>query len=184
MLDFEQHTVATAPEKSKEILQKVEKNYGFIPNLLANLAEAPTVMETYVTMAGINDRSSLNETERQLVLLTVSRYHECHYCMAAHSSLAAMKQVPEEVILALRKDLPISDEKLEILHQTTLNLVENRGWLDQKHLDKFLSVGYSKAQLLEILPLIAIKTLSNYANHLMTTPLDDAFKEQSWDTPA
>lgn len=184
MLDFIQHTPETAPENSKDILRAVEKDAGFIPHFLATIAEAPSVLEVYITMAGINEKSSLSETENQVVLITASRFHECHYCMPAHSTVAAMSEVPDEVITALRKNVPISDEKLEILHQTTLNIMENRGWLDDKHLDKFLSVGYGKAQLLEILPLIALKTLSNYANHLMQTPVDDAFIAQSWKAQA
>ena len=44
----------------------------------------------------------------------------------------------------------------------------------------FQTVGYSKAQILEVFLSLSFKTLSNYVNHLAETPLDDAFAARAW----
>ncbi|MGH3432460.1 MAG: hypothetical protein ACRDQB_06455 [Thermocrispum sp.] len=40
--------------------------------------------------------------------------------------------------------------------------------------------GFTRRQVLDVLAGVAMKTLSNYANHLAHTPLDDAFAAQAW----
>ncbi|MOA07427.1 hypothetical protein D3C78_1271200 [compost metagenome] len=46
--------------------------------------------------------------------------------------------------------------------------------------EAFLAAGYSERQVLEIVLALAVKTLSNYANHLFHTPLDDMFTGRRW----
>ena len=43
-------TVATAPEASRPMLEKVQKSLGFIPNLMAAFANNPTVLEGYLAL--------------------------------------------------------------------------------------------------------------------------------------
>lgn len=45
MTNFILHTEETAPEGSKAILQGTKKAYGFVPNLMATLAESPAAVE-------------------------------------------------------------------------------------------------------------------------------------------
>jgi hypothetical protein len=46
--------------------------------------------------------------------------------------------------------------------------------------EAFLASGYSEQQILEIVLAIAVKTLSNYANHLFHTPVDSLFASRAW----
>ncbi|MCS7704844.1 hypothetical protein N0018_34145, partial [Pseudomonas aeruginosa] len=43
-----------------------------------------------------------------------------------------------------------------------------------------LAAGYGERQVLEIVLALAVKTLSNYANHLFHTPLDEMFADRAW----
>ena len=58
------HTVETAPEASRPYLQKALDNNGFLPNLVASLANAPVALETYLKVGEINGRSGLTLAER------------------------------------------------------------------------------------------------------------------------
>ena len=60
----------------------------------------------------------MSATERQVVLLAVSRFNECTYCVAAHSTIADMQSVPQPVVDAIRNDQPIDDLKLEAIFDT------------------------------------------------------------------
>src|SRR5471032_579111 len=62
-------TIESAPEASRPFLEKALANNGFLPNLLASLANAPVALETYLTVAGINGRSGLTLAERETDLL-------------------------------------------------------------------------------------------------------------------
>ena len=49
MTQFKVHTKATAPRQSQGILESTEKAFGFIPNLVAVLAESPAGVKGYRT---------------------------------------------------------------------------------------------------------------------------------------
>ena len=115
-----------------------------------------------------------------MVVLTVSRYHGCNYCVAAHSLISDMMKIPAEVTDAIRNDETIADERLQALRVLTEQLLEHQGWLKPAQMAAFLSKGYSKQQLMEVLVGVAMKTLSNYTNHLAETELDEPFLGRAW----
>ena len=135
------------------------------------------------TLGSLAMRSSFSPTERHVVWFTINAYHDCHYCMPAHTFLAKGENVPEDVIETARAVRSYDDPKLEALRVLTLNWVENRGWASPKNLDAFLAAGFTKQNVLEIVVIIAHKVLSNYTNHIVDTPVDDAFKQFAWTKP-
>lgn len=58
-------------------------------------------------------------------------------------------------------------------------LIEKRGWISEEEQNEFFQAGYSNRHLLDVVTILALKTLSNYTNHLSETPLDEAFKAQA-----
>ncbi len=180
MTDFTVHTKESAPEGSKGLLQGAQDAYGFTPNLLAVQSESPALLEGYMTLAGIFDKTDLSETERQIILMTNNRLNGCTYCMAAHTSLSQMAKVPNDVIEALRNGTSIADAKLEALRVFAARVNETRGWVEQTDLDAFFAAGYTKQTVLEVILGTSLKVMSNYTNHVAQTPVDAAFKANTW----
>mgnify|MGYP000013699259 FL=1 len=82
MPDITIHTIETAPEEVKDVLQTVkDANGGYIPNLIGLLANAPTALETYRTVGEINRRNSLTPTEREVVQITAAVTNGCAFCV-------------------------------------------------------------------------------------------------------
>ena len=183
MADFTLHTIETAGD-SKPLLEASQKAYGFIPNLHAAMAEAPALLEAYKTIGAIFDKTSLDATEQQIVLMTNNRLNGCEYCMAAHTTIMQMKRVPEDVITALRENTPIADPKLEALRVYAEKVNLSRGWPDDSDIEALLSAGYTRQTALEVVLGTAFKVLSNYTNHLVETPVDPAFADNAWSTDA
>lgn len=177
---FEVHTTDTAQGAAVDELRSIEKANGFIPNLYGVFAESPAVLKAYVTLGKIFDESSFSPAERQIIILAVSRYNECRYCIAAHTVVAGMQNVPATAVEAIRRDQPIPDSRLEALRQFATTVVEKRGWVSEAEVTAFLDAGFTKAQILEVVLGVSLKTLSNYANHIADTPLDDAFSPKAW----
>ena len=180
MTTFDVHTKETAVPAAARLLGNAEKAYGFIPNLLGVFAESPTTLKGYMTLSKIFEESSFTPTEREVILLAASRYSDCHYCVAAHSSIADLQGVPAEVIDAIRDDRPIADQKLETLRDFTVAVIEKRGWVSEIDIDEFLAAGFTRAQVLEVILAVGLKTISNYINHVVDTPIDDAFAPREW----
>jgi uncharacterized peroxidase-related enzyme len=184
MADFTTHTIESAPEAAKPILQGALKGYGFVPNLYATMAEAPSILEGYTTLSNIFGKANLSETERQIILMTNNRLNGCNYCMAAHTTLSQMGGVSDDVIEALRNNTPIADRRLEALRQFAIAINESRGWPTDGQINAFLSAGYSRQTVMEVILGTALKVLSNYTNHVAETNLDDAFAQNAWDIVA
>lgn len=176
------HTPDSAPEAARPVLADAERKLGFVPNLYAGLANAPAALEGYLAVSACFERSSLTPTERQVVLLATSVANGCEFCVAVHSMIAkAMVGVPAEVVAKLRGQEEPDDPKLAALAAFTRAMVEQRGWVaDHPAFTRFQEAGYTPAQALEVVLGVTQKTLSNYANHLLGTPLNPAFESERW----
>lgn len=174
----------TAPQAVREVLAQVRKKFGFVPNLLGNMANAPSLLKAYLAVSTLFDESSLTPTERQVVLLAASAKNNCGYCVAAHTAIAAMQKVSQDAVDAARNRRPIADAKLEALRRFAEETVETRGWPSEATRKRFSDAGYSPSQALEVVLGIGMKTLSNYTNHLTGTALDEPFAPAAWHTSA
>ncbi|MFN1834251.1 carboxymuconolactone decarboxylase family protein [Balneola sp. MJW-20] len=178
-MKFRIYNTDNAPEGSKTLLENAEKNFGFIPNLLGEFAEAPAVLEGYLTLSNIVGKTSFTPAEQQLAILAASIENECDYCSAIHSVILKNNlNVDEGIVNAVRYGDSLPDEKLDALVNYTQTVVRKRGHVNQEDLSTFLDAGYSVKQVLEVNLIVTLKTLSNYTNHIAETPLDEAFQSE------
>jgi AhpD family alkylhydroperoxidase len=161
-------------------MEKAQKKFGFVPNLIRVMAEAPAAAEAYLTIMDIFESSSLSDAEKQTILLSASQINKCDYCMAAHTIVATMKGLSADVVDALRAGTKLPDAKLDALAVLTRSIVETRGWPDDGAKEAFFAAGYGTREYLEIIVGVTVKTLSNYVNHAAETPLDAAFEAAKW----
>lgn len=175
MSEFITHTLDTAPQASRALLQGAKKQIGFIPNLLGAMAESPATLESYLTLSALFDKTAFTVTERQLVILSISRLRNCTYCLAAHGTIARMQKIPAEIVEAVYYNQPLADAKLEALRAFTLAVLAADGFVAQEALHAFYQAGYQKQHVLDVILGISFKTLSNYINHINDTPIDANF---------
>jgi AhpD family alkylhydroperoxidase len=155
---------------------------GFVPNMYAVMANSPAVLETYMEgYARFRSDSGFTPAEQEVVFLSISLVNACDYCMAAHSVIAdRMSRVPPAVTDAIRDGHTVPDAKLAALSTFTSSMLLTRGQPSRAEVHAFLRAGYEERHLLDIILAIAVKTLSNYSNHLFHTPLDEMFAAREW----
>lgn len=181
MSNFKKHSIDSAPEKSKPLLEGVEKQMGFIPNLFRYLAESPAALESYLKISEILEKSSLSAQEQQIVLLTISRQNGCEFCVAAHSMVGTvMANVDKEIINAVRDGKNTGDDKIDALINFALALVEERGWLNEEQKQNFFDAGYNQQNALDVVLATSLKTLSNYSNHITGTETNPEMEKFAW----
>lgn len=163
---FTKHTDVTAPQGAAEILAKVKERYGFIPNLAAYVAEAPPVLDAVLNLSAAFDRTSLTPREQQVVLLNTSTLNGCKYCKTVHTALGRKAGIDAETLSAVIVSAPLADRKLDALSEFTRKVVEEKGWVKEGDIQAFLAAGYAKAQVFEVVMGVAMKTLTNYCNHM------------------
>ena len=179
---YEIHDKQSAPEASREIMEQAEQAYGFVPNLFGVLAESPAALRAYATVTELlQQHAGLDPVQQQVVMLTVSADNGCTYCVGAHSGLAQMVKMDPAVLEALREQRELPDAKLEALRRFALAVMSHRGWVPEAELQAFHDAGYGRRELLDVITIVALKTLSNYTNHIAGTPLDQAFAGMEWE---
>jgi uncharacterized peroxidase-related enzyme len=177
---FQPLTLETAPEQSLESLKAVKGGLGFIPNHFATCANSPSVISGYLALDAAYNQSGFSPVERQVILLAVSLENECGYCTAAHSTiLKSMMKVDPAIVNAVRAGEAVPNEKHQALITTVREIVRERGYLSTETRDAFLAAGYTPANLMEILLGVALKTISNYLDHISPAPLDAAFQPEA-----
>lgn len=165
-----------AEGRAKDMLDGARAKLGFVPNMYRGMAIAPGLLDTYLHGYDLFRSGSFTPPEQEVVFLTISRGNGCGYCMAAHSMLAAnVSRLPQEETDAIRAGRAPSDPKLQAVHDFTRVMFETRGLPTQAQADAFKAAGYTDAHILEIVLALAVKTISNYANHVTHPPVDDAF---------
>jgi uncharacterized peroxidase-related enzyme len=175
---FEPLTIQTAPEASKPVLEQIQKEFGFIPNLMATFANSPTVLKGYLAMDAEYEKT-FSPVERQVILLAASVENTCGYCTAAHSTvLKGMLHVPAEIVAAVRGGVSTGNAMYDALINLTREIVRERGHVSGATVDKFLAAGYRKEQVMEVLLGVALKTISNYLDHISPATIDAAFSSE------
>jgi uncharacterized peroxidase-related enzyme len=180
MIEFPLYEADTAPEASRAHLEALTRTFGFLPNHPKILAESPAALRAYRALNEILSESSFTPIERNALLIAISVEHRCDYCVSAHTTLLRMAQGPDQVIRGLRTRKSTGDARIDALARFARTMVEKRGWADDADVQAFLDAGFSREQVLEVVAALSLKTLTNYANHLAETPLDDIFAADRW----
>ncbi|MGR5093911.1 carboxymuconolactone decarboxylase family protein [Vibrio maritimus] len=180
MNNFKLHTVDSAPEKSKAILEGAQKQMGMVPGLYAVMAESPETLKAYTQLHQLFTQTSFDAEELTVVWQTINVEHECHYCVPAHTGIAHSMKVDSELIEALRNDAAMPTDKLQALKDFTLSMVRNRGNVPQEEVAAFYDAGYGPQQVLEVILGLSQKVISNYVNHMADTPVDKVFEKFAW----
>lgn len=180
MSHFKIHTIESAPEESKPLLEASLKANGVVPGLHGVLAESPGLLKGYQELHKLFQNSSFDAEELTVVWQTINVEHECHYCVPAHTGIANAMKVDPALTEALRNRDPMPTPKLQALQNLTLTLVRNRGYASDEELDMFFEAGYEQQQVLEIILGLSQKVISNYVNHLAKTPVDKRFEKYAW----
>lgn len=178
-------TIESAPEASRPFLQKSQAANGFLPNLVAALANSPVALETYLTVGEINSRSGLTLAEREVVQITAAAIHGCGFCVAGHTAVALKKaQLPEALVDEIRAQDALSDVRLNAVATFTREVIATRGAVSDEALATFKSAGYSDAGALEVILGVSLATLCNFANNLARNALNPQLEAYRWEPKA
>lgn len=178
-------SIESAPEASRPYLEKAKAKNGFVPNLLGVLANAPTAVETYLTVTEINSRSSFTLAERETVQITAATNHGCTFCVAGHTAISYKQgNLPPELVNALRDQTPLPDAKLDALAVFTRAIISSKGAVSDAELAAFRAAGYGEQQVVEVILGVALATLCNFSNTLAGTELNPELAAYRWQPKA
>jgi len=162
---------------AKDIIEGTQAKLGFVPNMYRAMANSPGYLSTYAHgYTEFRENSGFTPQEQEVVFLVLSRENGCDYCVAAHSMVAdKMSNLDSGSLAAVRSGSALPGVKLQALAIFTKHVFDTRGMVGRPEAAAFLAAGYTEKQILEVVLATAVKTLSNYSNHIFHNNVDDAF---------
>jgi alkylhydroperoxidase family enzyme len=183
MQRFNLQTIETAPEKSRPTLKALEEKFGFVPNVMATMANNPVLLNGFAGSFGSFHGGSFDEIEKQVLLLTNAVTIKCPWTVAAHSTFAIEDGIDESEVKAIRDGKLPRDRRYAALSALTKALIEKKGNVSDADIDRFTSAGYSNVQILEVVMGIGVSTMAATTTNMAGTPIEKRFQPQAWSPP-
>ncbi len=160
-----------------DVLEKAEKQFGMVPNLLREMSVSPAAALVYLNGQAAMENATLTDVEQQAVQYMVSFQNDCKYCMAAHAANLRTMGHSRDELGQVKAGGPFRDPRLQDLADLAHSLMERKGRLSDAELAKYEKKGITREQIIEVIALISLKTLSNYVNHISHTEIDERFRD-------
>ena len=164
-------TPEQVPADSKPTLDAFTKNIGFTPNMMASFAQSPIAFNAWAALLGSLSKA-LDVKTRDSIGLAVSEVNGCNYCLTVHSFTAEhMAKLPADDIILARKG-HARDPKRDAAVQFARKIIESRGHVIDSDLQAVRDAGYTDANIMEIIALVAMYSLTNFFNNVFNPDTD------------
>lgn len=159
------------PAESKATLDAFTKNIGFTPNMMAALAHSPIAFNAWAALFGSLSKA-LDVKTRDSIGLAVSEVNGCNYCLTVHSFTAEhmAKLSADEIVLARKGHA--TDPKRDAAVQFARKVIGTRGHVSDEDVEAVTDAGYSQANVMEIVALVAMYSLTNFFNNVFDPEKD------------
>jgi uncharacterized peroxidase-related enzyme len=153
------------PADSKPTLDTFTRNIGFTPNMMATFARSPIAFNAWATLFGSLSKA-LDVKTRDSIGLAVSEVNGCNYCLTVHSFTAEhiAKLSADDIILARRGHA--GDPKRDAAVQFARKVIVSRGKVSHDDVQAVHDAGYTDANIIEIVALVAMYSLTNFLNNV------------------
>ncbi len=165
-------TIGDAPAAAQPMLHAVERQLGSVPNLFRITATSPAALEGYLGLNAALQKGSLEARTRERIALAVAETNGCGYCLAAHAYLGKTLAKLDDAEIEANRNGRSNDAKADAAVRFARKVVEARGQVDAGALEAVRAVGYTDAQIVEIVAHVALNTLTNYLNEVLRTEVD------------
>jgi alkylhydroperoxidase family enzyme len=180
MPSFPIHDVASAPEQSRPVLERLQALFGFVPNIAGAMASSPVLIHGFIGLFERVHSSSLTEAQIQTLLLTNAVTNKSEWAIAFHSALALDQGVHEHDVDAIRHGNAPADASLAAFSMLARALIEKRGRVSNDDQERFIAAGNRAEQILEVIAVVAASTITNYVGSVTQPPLEAQFQRFAW----
>jgi alkylhydroperoxidase AhpD family core domain len=164
-------TFEQSPEASRATLEAVNKKLGVLPNLFRLIGSSPAALAGYMGLSGALTKA-LDARTRERIALAVSQFNGCDYCLSAHSYIAQNMMTMSAQEVALNRKGQSTDAKANAAVAFAVAVTSQRGQVNNWDLAAIRDAGFSDAEIIDIVALVADTTFTNYLNNVAQTEID------------
>lgn len=160
-----------APDASRPMLKAVHAQLGVVPNLFRVIGNSPVALKAFLALSG-GMQKSLDVKTRERIAIAVAQVNGCDYCLSAHSYLGAHLAKLSAEEMALNRKGGSSDPKADRAVRFAAKVANLRGHVSDADLPAVKLAGYTDAQIVEIVGMVAENSFTNYLNSVAKTDID------------
>ena len=160
-----------APAASQPLLDAVSDKLGTIPNLFRLVANSPAGLKGVLSLNSALDKT-LDVKTRERIAVAVAAVNGCDYCMSAHTYLGLNLAKLDEAELAANRRGRSTDDKASVVVAFARKVAENRGNVTDADVAAVKLAGFTEAQVIEIVLVVAENFLTNLINNVAATEID------------
>lgn len=164
-------TREASPAASQPLLDAVEKQLGVVPNLFRLIGLSPAALQGFLGLDGALAKT-LDVKTRARIALAVAEVNGCDYCLSAHTYLALNLAKLDAAEVALNRTGVSSDAKANAAVGFAAKVTETRGRVSDVELQAVRAAGYTDAQIVDIVALVAQNVFTNFLNIVAGTDID------------
>lgn len=163
--------LADAPAASQPLLDAVGKQLGVVPNMFRLIALSPAALQGYLGLSGALAKT-LDVKTRERIALAVAEGNGCDYCLSAHTYLGLNLAKLDAAEIDRNRRGDSADEKAAVAVAFAARINETRGAVSDADLATVRVMGFTDAQIIEIVAVVAENVLTNFINKVAGTDID------------
>ena len=160
-----------ATGKTKQLFDTMKAKMGMIPNALRIIGNSPAALEGYLSLGDAVGESVLSPKTREQIFLAISEENGCSYCLSVHSQTSRRAGLSKDDILHARQGTG-TDKKADSAVKFARKVSEERGKVDAFDLADVRKVGFTDAEIVEIVASVILISFTNYANNAFDPVID------------
>ena len=160
-----------APAASQPLLDAVEKQLGVVPNLFRLVALSPAALQGFLGFNGALGKA-LDVKTRERIAIAVAQANGCDYCLSAHSYLGLNLAKIDNAEIVLNRRGASSDAKANAAVAFARKITEHHGRGADAELQAVRAAGFTDAQVIEIIAVVAENVFTNMVNIVAGTEID------------
>lgn len=159
------------PSASKPILDAVAAQLGRVPNFFRVAGNSPAVLSAHGALGQALSKA-LDLKTRERIALATAAVNGCEYCGAAHSFTGHNFAKLSAQDIALAREGRAADPKSEAAVSFAAKVAEHRGKVSDSDIADVRAAGYTDAQIIEIVAVVAENFFTNLINNVAQTEVD------------
>jgi uncharacterized peroxidase-related enzyme len=159
------------PAASAPLLDGVEKQLGVVPNMYKMVSQSPAALGALLSFGGALTKA-LDVRTRERIAVAVAQVNGCDYCLSAHTYIGVNLAKLDGAEVALNRKGASSDPKADAAVRFAAKVAQARGKVGDDDIAAVRAAGYTDAQVVEIVSVVAENFLTNLLNNVAQTEVD------------
>lgn len=162
---------ASAGGRAGELLGAVKAKLGLVPNMTRAMANAPAVLDAYLSFSGALAKGVLSAKQREQIALLTAEYNTCHYCLSAHTAIGRMVGLEASESEAARQGRS-ADAKTAALLTFAKAVLVSQGAVRADQVESARRAGVTDGEIAEVVANVALNIFTNVFNKAAGTEVD------------